>query len=141
MKICNLGDKNLNFIQNFSTLVHKFVDLTIKMSKKSISQSTNPPDKKTPQVKIPQTPFAGGAFKDVSNPLWLSISEAAKLGGVQAKTIRRAIQSNTVKYKVIKNRYLVDFASVIIYLYSKKKLRNKLIDFGVGQYIEKWREE
>jgi len=78
--------------------------------------------------------------KEIANPLWFSVSEVAKLGGVQTKTIRRAIQSNAVKYKVIKNRYLLDFASVIVYLHSKKKLLNKLKNFGIGQYIDKWRE-
>ena len=127
------------------------MDLTIQMSDKNTHQSTNLPNKEMSQVKIPQTPFtptgaslggaSKGAFKDVATPLWFSISEAAKLGGVQAKTIRRAIQSNAVKYKVIKNRYLVDFSSVIIYLHSKKKLRNKLENFGVGQYIDKWQRE
>ena len=75
----------------------------------------------------------------VINPIWLSISEAAKLGGVQTKTIRRAIQAKTIQYKVINNRYIVDFASVIIYLHSKNKLKNKLNQFGIGQYIDKWR--
>ncbi|NIA18426.1 MAG: hypothetical protein GWO79_00940 [Actinobacteria bacterium] len=81
---------------------------------------------------IPQ--HTGLFNKEASNPLWLSVSEAAKLGGVQTKTIRRAIQSNAVKYKVVGNRYSVDFASLIIYLHSKKKLKNKFDNFGIGQY-------
>jgi len=128
------------------------------MSEKNILHSTNLPNKEIPQIKTKKprrsreaepTPFIStqtslsgaskGTFKDASNPLWLSISEAAKISGVQTKTIRRAIQSNAVKYKVTKNRYLVDFASMIIYLYSKKKLRNKLKNFGIGQYINEWK--
>jgi len=77
--------------------------------------------------------------KQVPNPLWLSVSEAAKLGGVKNKTIRRAIQSKTIKYIVVGNRYLIDFTSLIRYLYSKTKLKNKLNQFGVGQYIEEWK--
>jgi len=77
--------------------------------------------------------------KKVINPLWLTISEAAKLGGIQTKTIRRGIQIKKIKYKIIGNRYYVDFASIIIYLYSKTKLKNKLKQFGIGQYIDKWR--
>ena len=77
--------------------------------------------------------------KKAPNPIWLSISEAAKIGGVQTKTIRRAIQAKTIQYKVINNRYIVNFASAIIYLHTKNKLKNKLNQFGIGQYVDKWR--
>jgi hypothetical protein len=75
---------------------------------------------------------------NVKNPIWLSISEAAKIGGVQTKTIRRAIFSKIVKYKVDKNRYFVDFSSLIIFLHQKTKLKNKLNKYGLGQYVDKW---
>ena len=76
--------------------------------------------------------------KTLKNPIWLSVSEAAKFGGVQTKTIRRAIQAKTVKFKIVKNRYSIECDSLIIYLNSKKKLRNKLKNYGIGQYVEKW---
>ena len=76
--------------------------------------------------------------KVIPNPLWLSISESAKIGGVQNKTIRRAIQSKAIKYVIKGNRYSVDLASLIAYLHSKKKLMNKLKQFGIGQYIKEW---
>jgi len=72
----------------------------------------------------------------IENPLWLSVSEAAKLGGVQNKTIRRAIQSNQIKFKIIKNRYLIDLLSLIQYLHSKTKLKNKYYQNGLGQYFD-----
>lgn len=71
-------------------------------------------------------------------PLWLSVSEAAKIGGVEQKTIRRAIQSEKVKFKIINDRYLIEFSSMVKYLYSNTKLRNKFLSFGVGQYVERW---
>ena len=74
------------------------------------------------------------------NPLWLSVSEASKLGGVKTKTIRRAIQDKIINYKVVGNRYLIDFSSLLIYLHTKTKLKNKLNSFGIGQYIDKWKE-
>jgi len=74
-----------------------------------------------------------------ATPLWLSISEAAKLGGVQNKTIRRAIKSNVVKYKIIKNRYLIETKTLIVYLHANTKLKNKLNNLGIGQYVAKWR--
>lgn len=70
--------------------------------------------------------------------IWLSVSEAAKIGGVNNKTIRRAIQSQAVKYKVINNRYFIDFPSIIAYLKLTTKLQNKLNQFGVGRYVKKW---
>jgi len=78
--------------------------------------------------------------KQVKNPLWISISMAAQLGGINNKTIRRAIQAKKIRYKITGNRYFVDFNSIFRYLYKSKKLRNKLLEYGVGQYIIKWRE-
>jgi excisionase family DNA binding protein len=75
---------------------------------------------------------------NVENPLWLSVSETAKLGGVQTKTIRRAIQSNTVKYKIVGNRYFIEFASIVKYLHKNTKLKNKFHNHGIGQYIKEW---
>lgn len=80
-----------------------------------------------------------GVDNNTKHPIWLSVSEAAKIGGVQAKTIRRAIQFNNVKYKIIGNRYLIDFTSLISYLQSKTKLKNKLNQLGLGQYVDKWK--
>ena len=77
---------------------------------------------------------------EVSFPLWLSVSESAKIGGVTSKTIRRAIQANKIKFKIIKNRYLINFISVINFFSSNTKLNNKLNQHGIGQYIEKWKK-
>lgn len=79
-------------------------------------------------------------LKAVRNPLWISVSEAAKIGGVTSKTIRRAIQSRIISYKIVKNRYFLDLSSVIDYLHTKTKLKNKLEQRGIGQYIRNWRE-
>ena len=78
--------------------------------------------------------------EDINNPLWVTISEAAKLSGVQTKTIRRAIKSNIIQYKIVGNRYLVNLKPLIIYLHSKTKLKNKLYKHGLGQYIQKWED-
>jgi hypothetical protein len=81
----------------------------------------------TPQTK-PET----------ENPIWLSVSEAAKVGGVQAKTIRRAIKKD-LKFKVKGNRYFITLSSLIIYLHRNTKLKNKLNEHGLGQYIKEWK--
>ncbi len=76
---------------------------------------------------------------EINTPIWLSVSEAARLGGVHTKTIRRAIQFNNVKYKIIGNRYSIDLPSLIAFLHTKTKLKNKLNQFGLGRYVDKWR--
>lgn len=69
--------------------------------------------------------------------IWLSISEAAKMGGVENKTIRRAIKKD-LKFKIKGNRYFVDFESLIFYLHRNTKLKNKLNEHGVGQFVKEW---
>ncbi len=75
---------------------------------------------------------------NVENPLWLSVSEAAKIGGVQTKTIRRAIKKD-LEFKVKGNRYFINLSSLIIYLHKNTKLQNKLNEHGIGQYIKEWK--
>ncbi len=77
---------------------------------------------------------------EVSYPIWVSVSEAASLGGVQNKTIRRAIKSDShLKYKIVKNRYQIELGSLLSFLHKNTKLQNKLKDFGLGQYVNEWK--
>lgn len=79
-------------------------------------------------------------IKEVGNPIWVSVSEAADLGGVQGKTIRRAIKSDpNLHYKIIKNRYQIELSSLLTFLHKNTKLKNKLTDFGLGQYVKEWK--
>lgn len=78
--------------------------------------------------------------KNIAAAIWLSVSEAAKLCGLNTKTVRRAIQAKKIKYKIVNNRYSIDLASIIIYVYKFKKLKNKFNMLGIGQYVEKWKE-
>jgi AraC-like DNA-binding protein len=69
------------------------------------------------------------------HPIWLSVAEAAKLGGINDKTIRRAFKADAgLKFKVIKNRYQIELSSLVLYLHRNTKLRNKLMKQGLGQY-------
>ncbi len=80
-------------------------------------------------------------IKEVQYPIWVSVSEAASLGGVQGKTIRRAIKSDTnLRYKIVKNRYQIELGSLICFLHKNTKLKNKLNDTGLGQYVTGWKE-
>ena len=92
-----------------------------------MSKTASKPNKDEPSI----------LSKTITNPIALSVSEAAKLGGVQTKTIRRAISSSLIDYKVINNRYIIDLKSLITFLHSRTKLINKFKSNGLGQYIEK----
>jgi hypothetical protein len=85
------------------------------------------------------TPAIKDTIKEAGQPIWLSVSEAAALGGVESKTIRRAIKSDPkLKYKIVKNRYQIDFASLLTFLHKNIKLENKLKNCGLGQYVKEW---
>jgi len=75
--------------------------------------------------------------KEISSPLWFSVSSSAKIGGVDPKTIRRAIKSNPnlLKYKIVKDRYKIELGSLLSFLSRNTKLKNKLNKNGLGQYF------
>jgi hypothetical protein len=72
--------------------------------------------------------------------IWLSVSEAAKFGGLDSKTIRRAIKDRRIRYKVQENRYAIRLHSLIRFSHSNAKLRNKFYNQGLGQYVEKFKK-
>lgn len=78
--------------------------------------------------------------KEVKIPIWVSVSEAASLGGVGGKTIRRALKTDTnIRFRIVKNRYQIEFGSLLSFLHKNTKLKNKLKDFGLGQYVKDWK--
>lgn len=72
--------------------------------------------------------------------VWLSVSESAKLGGIDAKTIRRAIKNKKLRYKVSGNRYAINLLSLIEFSHSNPKLRNKFYSHGLGQYVDSFKK-
>jgi len=79
-------------------------------------------------------------IKKIDRQIWLSVSESAKFGGVDSKTIRRAIKGKSIKYKVSGNRYAIRLQSLIEFAHSNAKLRNKFYSNGLGQYIDKFKK-
>lgn len=69
----------------------------------------------------------------------VSISEAAKLFGVNTQTIRRAIKSQEITYVVVAGRYKLNFESLVRWSQQKTTLRNKANTHGIGQYVDKWK--
>lgn len=78
--------------------------------------------------------------KEIITPIWVSVSEAASLGGVGGKTIRRAIKTDpNLRFRIVKNRYQIEFGPLLSFLHKNTKLKNKLKDFGIGQYVKEWK--
>lgn len=72
-------------------------------------------------------------------PIRLSISEAAKLFGVEQKTIRRAIKKQDISYVVIRGRYKLDFNNILKWSQKKTTIKNKLNKNGIGQFVDMWK--
>ncbi|MDD5438521.1 MAG: excisionase family DNA-binding protein [Patescibacteria group bacterium] len=71
--------------------------------------------------------------------LRLSVSQAAKLFGVSDRTIRRAVSRNLIRYIVVRNRYQLNFESLLNWSQQSAHLSNKLEKHGLGQWVEKWK--
>lgn len=69
----------------------------------------------------------------------VSISEAARLFGVNTQTIRRAIKAQEVTYVVVSGRYKLNFESLVKWSQRHTTVKNKLAKRGIGQFIDKWR--
>lgn len=79
---------------------------------------------------------------DPKNPkelIRVSISEAARLFGVNAQTIRRAIRSQEVTYVVVAGRYKLNFESLVKWSQRHTTVKNKLQTKGIGQFIDRWK--
>lgn len=69
----------------------------------------------------------------------VSISEAARLFGVNPQTIRRAIKQQEITYVVVAGRYKINFESLVKWSQKKTTVKNKSDQFGIGQYVDKWK--
>lgn len=69
----------------------------------------------------------------------VSISEAAKLFGVNAQTIRRALKGQEITYVVVAGRYKLNFESLVRWSQQKTTVKNKANSHGIGQYVDKWK--
>jgi len=79
-------------------------------------------------------------MEDKKFPVKVSISEAARLFGVDQNTIRRAIKRNELRFIVVQGRYKISFESIVEWSQKRVTVKNKLENRGIGQYIEKWKK-
>ncbi|HRH23289.1 MAG TPA: helix-turn-helix domain-containing protein [Candidatus Magasanikbacteria bacterium] len=69
----------------------------------------------------------------------VSISEAARLFGVNPQTIRRAIRDQEITYVVVAGRYKINFESLVKWSQRKTTVKNKTEKHGIGQFVDKWK--
>lgn len=73
------------------------------------------------------------------NIVRVTVSEAARLFGVNPRTIRRAITAQELRYIVVRNRYKISFPSLVTWSQAQTKVRNKRDEQGIGQWVDQWR--
>ena len=73
------------------------------------------------------------------NVIRVNVSEAARLFGVDQKTIRRAIKNEELKYIIVQGRYKINFNSLLDWSQGRTTTKNKLSQKGIGQYVDKWK--
>ncbi len=79
------------------------------------------------------------AQNDTQQPIRLSVSTAAKLFGISDRTIRRALAANQIRYVVVRNRYQINFESLLAWSQRNAQIANKRDRAGLGQWVDKWK--
>jgi len=85
------------------------------------------------------------AYTNMVNPtnnitlIRLSVSEAARLFGVNQQTIRRAIKNEQILYVVVRGRYKINLESLLKWSQTKPTVKKKLAEHGIGQYVDQWK--
>lgn len=69
----------------------------------------------------------------------VSISEAARLFGVNPQTIRRAIRDQEITYVVVGGRYKINFESLVKWSQRKVTVKHKSEKHGIGQFVDRWK--
>lgn len=69
----------------------------------------------------------------------VTVSEAARLFGVNPRTIRRAIQRQELRYIVVKNRYKIAFVSLVTWSQTHTAIAHKRDRAGIGQWVDQWK--
>lgn len=73
------------------------------------------------------------------NDLRLSVSESAKIFGISQQTVRRALNSGSLKYIVVRGRYRISFNSLLTWSQANAHTKNKLAGKGIGQWVDQWK--
>jgi excisionase family DNA binding protein len=76
---------------------------------------------------------------DIKYPVRVSVSEAARLFGVNPHTIRRAIKDEELRYIVVQGRYKINFESLVKWSQNRATVKKKTEQKGIGQFVDRWK--
>jgi len=74
-----------------------------------------------------------------SLPIRVSVSQAANLFGVSDRTIRAAIKRDDIKYIVVRNRYKINFDSLLEWSQKSTRRKTKRDSIGIGKHVATWK--
>jgi excisionase family DNA binding protein len=74
-----------------------------------------------------------------SSVVRVSVSEAARLFGVNPRTVRRAIATGDVRYIVVRGRYAIHFESLVHWSQRTITVQHKRDAKGIGQWVDQWK--
>lgn len=69
----------------------------------------------------------------------VTVSEAARLFGVNPRTIRRALKEQNLRYIVVRNRYKILFSSLVVWSQQSHAIQRKRDRRGIGQWVDVWK--
>ncbi|MFA5935820.1 MAG: helix-turn-helix domain-containing protein [Patescibacteria group bacterium] len=69
----------------------------------------------------------------------VSVSEAARLFGINPRTVRRAMAGGDVRYIVVRGRYSIHFESLLHWSQRQTTIGKKRDTKGIGQWIDQWK--
>lgn len=72
-------------------------------------------------------------------PIRVSISQAGNLFGVTERTIRTALRRGELHYIIVRNRYKINFDSLLAWSQKSTRRRSKRDQTGIGRYVTTWR--
>ncbi len=72
-------------------------------------------------------------------PIRVSVSQAGNLFGVSERTIRTALKRDDIKYIIVRNRYKINFDSLLEWSQKSTRRRNRRDSAGVGRHVAQWK--
>ena len=76
---------------------------------------------------------------DKDMPMRISVSQAANLFGITEKTVRSAIKQGKLDYVVVRNRYKINFDSLLEWSQKSTRRRNQRDTKGLGKFVGQWK--